>query len=63
LCDPASPVFIARNPAQKPLLKSLGPVVRTTRVGLARATDWPLRFYLNGSEFVSKRKGSPETHD
>jgi len=30
-------------------------VVTTVRVGIRLAADWPLRFYVAGSEFVSKR--------
>jgi DNA-3-methyladenine glycosylase len=55
LCDVLSPVFIAENPQRAGLLKGLGPIVRTTRVGITQAADWPLRFYLCGSEFVSRR--------
>ena len=31
------------------------PVVTTTRIGLSRAADWPLRYYLLGSPGVSRR--------
>lgn len=55
LCDESGPVFLAKNPKRKADLKRLGPSVRTTRVGLTKAADWPLRFYLGGSEFVSRR--------
>jgi len=58
LCDASSPVFIARNPERARRLAALGPLITTTRVGLTRAVDWPLRFYLDGSRFVSRRDGS-----
>ena len=56
LCDMASPLFIARNPALETFRQERGPVVTTTRVGLTKAAHLPLRFYLEGSAFVSKRR-------
>jgi DNA-3-methyladenine glycosylase len=56
LCDAASEVFVAENPEVKQLRRRLGPVVTTTRIGLTQAADWPLRFYLEKSAFVSKRE-------
>ena len=56
LCDVRSEVFVAENPDAKGFRRRIGPVVTTTRVGLTLAADWPLRFYLEKSGFVSKRK-------
>lgn len=60
LCDESSPVFLARNPRRAAEARRLGPVVRTTRVGLTKAADWPLRFYLGGSDFVSRREAGSD---
>jgi len=55
LCDAKSPLFIARNPAVTGFRERFGPLVTTTRVGLTKAAHLPLRFYLEGSAFVSRR--------
>jgi DNA-3-methyladenine glycosylase len=57
LCDAGSPLFIARNPAVEKFRKERGPIVITTRIGLTKAADLALRFYLEDSAFVSKRRG------
>jgi DNA-3-methyladenine glycosylase len=59
LCDTKSLLFIARNPAVANFRKERRPRVTTTRIGLTKAAHLPLRFYLEGSAFVSKRRSSP----
>ncbi len=56
LCDADSPLFIAENPQREAFLAAHAPLVTTTRIGITQAADWPLRFYLGGSNFVSKRE-------
>ncbi len=55
LCDAKSPLFVAENPGIELFLKERGPMTVTTRVGITKAADLPLRFYLEGSAFISKR--------
>jgi DNA-3-methyladenine glycosylase len=55
LCDTDSPLFIAANENRKTFLKKAGPVVTAPRVGISKAAHLPLRSYLDGSAFVSKR--------
>ncbi len=56
LCDATSPLVIARNPDWKQFMTDHGPIVITTRVGITKAAHLPLRFYLENSRFVSRRK-------
>lgn len=55
LCDPDSPLVIARNQEHESFLRDAGPVITTTRVGIVKAACQPLRHYLDNSPFVSKR--------
>lgn len=54
LCSTHSPLFIARNPELKRFLRERGPLMIGARIGITRAVDLPLRFFLKGSEFRSR---------
>ncbi len=53
LCDCASAVWVARNERAEQFAQAQGPVVTTKRVGITRAAELPLRFYLARNPFVS----------
>jgi len=54
LCSTESPMYIAENPQLRRFRRRVGPVIETLRVGLTKAADLPLRFYLSSSPFVSR---------
>ena len=54
LCDPTSPLFIARSTDIKSFLARHGPLITTPRIGITQAAERPLRFLLDGNEFVSR---------
>src|SRR5438552_867616 len=57
LCDATSALFVAQNPEVEAFRRKHGPVVTTSRIGITRAASLQLRFYLEGSNFVSQRRG------
>ena len=60
LCSLNSDLIIAENPDVGKFIAERGSVITTTRIGLSVAEHMPLRFYLDRSEFVSRRKrGNP----
>lgn len=56
ICSLESGLVIARNPDVQRFVRERGAVITTTRVGLSVAEHMPLRFYLEGSDFVSTRR-------
>jgi DNA-3-methyladenine glycosylase len=59
LCDSQGELFVAVNPKLALFLRERGPIIKTTRVGITRAADLHLRFYLGGSAFISRRVRGP----
>jgi DNA-3-methyladenine glycosylase len=55
LCDPHSPLIIARNPARRRFLAKSGPVAITRRIGITKAAELELRFLLANCAYVSRR--------
>ena len=50
-----SDLILADNPERNAFLQTRAPVIQTTRIGLSKGIDWPLRWILVGSKSVSKR--------
>lgn len=55
LCNEQSELYIVENPDVKKFRKEKGPLITTTRIGITKAATLPLRFYLDGSDFISRR--------
>ncbi len=55
LCDANGPLWIAKNIVRDKWVEENGPIITCPRIGLTRAADWPLRFYLDKDENVSRR--------
>jgi len=51
-----APVYIARNPQKRRFLTERGALITTTRIGITKAADLALRFYVAGSKYVSRRE-------
>ena len=48
-------LILAANPDRDAFLQTRAPMIQTTRIGLTRGVDWPLRWILAGSKSVSRR--------
>ena len=55
LCEINSPLLIAKNPDARRFRKTFGPIIAGTRVGIPRAAELPLRFFLSKHPSVSRR--------
>lgn len=55
LCDINSEVIVAKNPDRESIVAELGSIAIGPRIGLKVAADWPLRFGLRQSEFLSRK--------
>lgn len=55
LCDLNSEVIIAKNPDRESIVAESGSIAVGPRIGLKVAVDWPLRFGLKDSEYLSKK--------
>jgi len=60
LADSSSLIYIARHPKLQQFLKDRAPLITTTRIGITKAADLPLRFYLAGSSYISRRSKEAE---
>jgi DNA-3-methyladenine glycosylase len=57
LCNTVGPLMIARDPDPAWTSEHLGPVRVSPRIGITKAVDMPLRFYLQKSTFLSRPHG------
>jgi DNA-3-methyladenine glycosylase len=55
LCAAGSGLIIAENPAWTAFRRRSAPLITCARIGITRAAELPLRFYLEGSVFVSRK--------
>lgn len=55
LAEPASPLAIVENPERAAFLDLRGPLAASRRIGITKAADLVLRFYLECSPCLSRR--------
>lgn len=60
LCATKAPLIVAHNPEREAFLAAKAPQIQTTRIGLTKAADWPLRWILQSSKFISKNGKASE---
>ncbi len=53
--DPTSRIMVASNPDREEQVRKLGPILSSTRIGISKAADLPLRFFLANSASISRR--------
>jgi DNA-3-methyladenine glycosylase len=61
ICDGESELLVARNPSLKKFRHDRAPLITATRIGINKAAELPLRFYLAGSAYVSRRSKKPKS--
>ena len=54
LCTAHSSLFIAENPSAAEFRRQFGPLLNGPRIGITKARELSLRFWLSGNPFVSK---------
>jgi len=54
LSDRNAPVFVAGNPGRKQMIPDHDSITTTTRIGITKAAELPLRFFLSGNKYVSR---------
>lgn len=55
LCARDGALMLADNPERDAFLQTRAPMIQTTRIGLSKGVEWPLRWILRGSKSVSRR--------
>ena len=52
---PGGDLILADNPDRDAFLQTRAPQIQTTRIGLSKGVDWPLRWIAAGSKSISRR--------
>ncbi len=60
LSSPDSDLILADNPDRDAFLQTRAPMIQTTRIGLSKGVDWPLRWILASSKSISRRGKAAE---
>jgi len=55
LCDRKAHVFMGANADRQRFLATHGPVITSTRIGISRGTELPLRYYLKSNGSIASR--------
>ena len=54
ICSEKSPLFVGRNSELKKTDRKRLQITTTKRIGISKAADLPLRYYLDGNPYVSR---------